>query len=138
LAGTENVFVFIQGRTVHEDETVHHDGTCWKRAKVLEMLGREGLASPGGGQACERIEFGGVVESTARLVVVPADDHLGKPADLLDHFVRVRPVPYEITQAKSLIVFSLGELETNLERLKIRMDVTEEKIPQGNLKRAAL
>jgi hypothetical protein len=70
--------------------------------------------------------------------MVSADDGFGKLADLLDHFVRVRPVPYEITQAKSLIVFSLRKLETNIERLKIRMDVTEEKIPQGNLKRALL
>ena len=78
------------------------------------------------------IELTSVIETRRRLVVVPANDDVGRQlADAIDDEVRLRTVADEVAEHEHAVPPAGGVLEDRLERVRVGVDVGKEQVAHG-------
>jgi hypothetical protein len=134
----EDVGVFVEWRAVTNlDEVVDDDGTGGQRREPVTIGGRQRLVRPADRVARDRIEPLRAFEPGPDLVVIAANERVGRDfPDLLDDRVRVRAVPDEIAEHQDLVVADRLRCDQHcIERLHIRVNVTENEV--SHYRRAA-
>ena len=96
LARAEDIVIFIEGRAVNNLKALELDWAGGKTLKETEMLRRQLIPGPLGGEARQGIEIGGDGIARTSLIVIAANDDRGQRPYLFNDGIGVGTVTDQI------------------------------------------
>ncbi len=127
----EDVHVFVERRAVADFEQLIDDQRARRQLRQpVAVVVAQRFVGPADGGPGHGVEGVGGLESGAHLVVIAADDGVRlQAADAIDDGVRVGAVAHQVAEHQDALVGNLaGGVEHGLERLEIRVDVTQDQV----------